>query len=239
MKSIVHKATERGHVNMGWLNSYHSFSFGHYHDPQKIHFGALRVLNDDLVSGGGGFGTHPHDNMEIVSIPLRGDLEHRDSTGRESVIRQNDVQIMSAGTGIKHSEKNHNNGEAVSFLQIWILPKELNINPRYEQKTFNPEDRQNKLLTVVAPDSDAAIWINQDAWFSLGNLDAGKKEVYPIHKEGNGVYLFVLEGSVKIGEIELGKRDAIGVWDASEITIDIVSNAELLLIDVPMNVSGN
>ncbi len=238
MKTILHKAADRGHVNFGWLDSHHSFSFGHYHDPEKVHFGALRVLNDDIVNGGGGFGTHPHDNMEIVSIPLKGDLEHKDSTGTEAVIRQNDVQIMSAGTGIRHSEKNHSEGVPVNFLQIWILPKEKDIKPRYDQKTFKPEDRQNKLLTVVAPDASSAVWINQDAWFSLGNLEAGKKEVYPIHKLGNGVYIFVLEGTVKIGDTELNKRDALGIWDTSEIEIETLTNAEVLVIDVPMEVSS-
>ena len=233
----MHKAAERGHVNFGWLDSHHSFSFGHYYDPDKVQFGALRVLNDDIVNGGGGFGTHPHDNMEIVSIPLIGDLEHKDSTGTQAVIRQNDVQIMSAGTGIKHSEKNHSDGVPVNFLQIWILPKEKDIKPRYDQKTFNPEDRQNKLLTVVAPDADSAVWINQDAWFSLGNLEAGKKEVYPVHKQGNGVYVFVLEGSVKIGDIELSKRDGLGISETSEIELETLTNAEILLIDVPMEVS--
>ena len=236
MKTIFHKAAERGHVNMGWLDSNHSFSFGHYYDPEKVHFGALRVLNDDIVHGGGGFGTHPHDNMEIVSIPLQGDLEHKDSTGREAVIRQNDVQIMSAGTGIRHSEKNHSSGVPVNFLQIWILPKEKDIEPRYDQKTFDPENRHNKLLTVVAPDADSAVWINQDAWFSLGKFDAGKKEVYPVHKQGNGVYVFVLEGSVKIGGIELNKRDGLGISEMSEIELETLTNAEILLIDVPMEV---
>ena len=222
MKTILHKAAERGHVNLGWLDSNHSFSFGHYYDPEKVHFGALRVLNDDIVNGGGGFGTHPHDNMEIVSIPIKGDLEHRDSTGREAVIRENDVQIMSAGTGIRHSEKNHSDGIPVNFLQIWILPKEKDIQPRYDQKTFKAEDRQNKLLTVVAPDAGSAVWINQDAWFSLGNFEGGKKEVYPLHKLGNGAYVFVLEGSVKIGDVQLNKRDALGISDTSEFEIEAI-----------------
>ena len=160
MKTVFHKAKNRGHVNFGWLDSHHSFSFGQYNDPEKMHFGLLRVLNDDVVSGGGGFGTHPHDNMEIVSIPLKGNLEHRDSTGRHAVIKQNDVQIMSAGTGIQHSEKNQHEGEEVRFLQIWVFPKERNIKPRYDQKTFNPVDRLNKLKTVVAPDDNDAVWIN-------------------------------------------------------------------------------
>ena len=191
MKAILHKAADRGHVNFGWLDSHHSFSFGHYNDPEKIHFGALRVLNDDVVSGGGGFGTHPHDNMEIVSIPLKGNLEHKDSIGTHAVIRQNDVQIMSAGTGIQHSEKNQHEGEEVRFLQIWVFPKEKNIKPRYDQKTFNPADRLNKLKTVVAPDDVDAVWINQDAWFSLGKFENGHIENYKIKNDGNGVYAFV------------------------------------------------
>ena len=237
MKTLLHKANERGKVNFGWLDSKHSFSFGHYHDPAKMNFGALRVLNDDIVTGGGGFGAHPHDNMEIISIPLKGDLEHKDSTGTKAVIRENDVQIMSAGTGIRHSEKNHSSGEAVNFLQIWILPKELNINPRYDQKTFDPSDRNNKLLTVVAPDAKSAVWINQDAWLSLGNYEQGKTDVYPMHKAGNGVYVFVLEGSVKIDDIILDKKDALGVWDTSEFAFKSITNAQVLLIDVPMDVS--
>ena len=234
MKTVFHKSTERGHVSFGWLDSNHSFSFGHYHDPEKMHFGALRVLNDDIVNGGGGFGKHPHDNMEIVSIPLSGNLEHQDSTGTQAVIRENEVQIMSAGTGIQHSEKNHSTGTPVNFLQIWVIPKERNIKPRYDQKSFNPGDKHNKLLTVVAPDVDSAVWINQDAWFSLGILNAGKKEVYPIHKAGNGAYIFVIQGSVKACGSELGKRDAIGIWDTSEIQLEATTDAEILVIDVPM-----
>ena len=173
MKTVLHKANSRGHNSFGWLNSYHSFSFGHYYDPERIHFGALRVLNDDTVAPGMGFGKHPHDNMEIVSIPLSGDLHHQDSTGRNEIIRQHDVQIMSAGTGIAHSEMNANKNKEVKFLQVWVLPKQMNIVPRYEQKSFNPADRQNQILTVVAPDNNEAVWINQDAWFSLASFDAG------------------------------------------------------------------
>jgi len=234
MKTILHKAEDRGHVNFGWLNSNHSFSFGHYHDPGKIHFGALRVLNDDVVSGGGGFGTHPHDNMEIVSIPLHGDLEHKDSMGTHAVIRQNDVQIMSAGTGIQHSEKNLHEGEEVRFLQIWVFPKEKNIKPRYDQKTFDRAERLNKLRTVVAPDDDNAVWINQDAWFSLGKYDAAKRETYKLRNNINGVYAFVLEGSVTIDGQQLNKRDALGISETEVIKIEIEAGAEILLIEVPM-----
>lgn len=235
MKTILHKAADRGHVNMGWLDSYHSFSFGHFHDENKIHFGALRVLNDDIINGGGGFGKHPHDNMEIITIPVKGDLEHADSTGTQSVIKQFDVQIMSAGTGIQHSEKNHNLKEAVNLLQIWIFPKEKNIKPRYDQLTFDPSNRENKWQLVVAPDDGKAIWINQNAWLSLGNFSKGFKTEYMLHKPGNGVYVFVLEGIIKIGNQVLDKKDALGVWDVKEIEITADSDSEILLIDVPMN----
>jgi redox-sensitive bicupin YhaK (pirin superfamily) len=237
MKTILHKATGRGHANHGWLNSHHSFSFGQFYDASKVHFGALRVLNDDVVSGGGGFGTHPHDNMEIVSIPLKGDLEHKDSTGRHAVIKQYDVQIMSAGTGIQHSEKNHRYNEPVSFLQIWVFPKLRNIEPRYDQKTFKPEDRQNKLQTVVAPDDDTAVWINQDAWFSLGNFTANNQTTYTIKKPGNGAYIFVLEGIITAAGQQLGKRDALGIWDTDSVEITAGAEAEILVIDVPMELN--
>jgi redox-sensitive bicupin YhaK (pirin superfamily) len=178
MNTVLHKANTRGHNSFGWLNSFHSFNFGHYYNPERMHFGALRVLNDDTVAAGMGFGKHPHDNMEIVSIPLSGDLHHQDSTGRNEIIRQHDVQIMSAGSGIAHSEMNANKDQQVKFLQIWVMPKGLNITPRYEQKSFKPEDRANQILTVVAPDNKDAVWINQDAWFSLANFEAGKNDEY-------------------------------------------------------------
>lgn len=236
MKTMLHKASERGHANHGWLDSYHSFSFAHYYDASKIHFGALRVLNDDTVKAGYGFSKHPHDNMEIVSIPLFGDLEHKDSTGRHEIIRQNDVQIMSAGSGIAHSEMNANKDKEVRFLQVWVFPKEANITPRYEQKTFDPQDRQNKVLTVVAPDDNKAVWINQDAWFSLGKFDKDFETTYTIKKKDNGIYAFVLEGEININGETLGKRDALGICETNEISIKANSNAEILLIDVPMNI---
>jgi len=238
MKTILHKAANRGHANHGWLDSYHSFSFAHFYDPTKVHFGALRVLNDDTVKAGYGFSKHPHDNMEIVSIPLSGDLEHKDSTGRHEIIKQNDVQIMSAGSGIAHSEMNANKDKEVKFLQVWVFPKEQNITPRYEQKTFKPEDRNNKIKTVVAPDDIDAVWINQDAWFSLGKMDKDFTTTYSIKNNGNGVYAFVLEGEVTINGEKLGKRDALGVWDTDKIDITANTNAEILLIDVPMKLEG-
>jgi len=236
MKTILYKASSRGNNSFGWLNSYHSFSFGHYHDPARMNFGALRVLNDDTVKEGMGFGKHPHDNMEIVSIPLSGDLYHEDSTGRNEIIREYDVQIMSAGSGIAHSEVNANKDKEVKFLQIWVLPKEKNIEPKYQQKSFKSEDRINQILTVVAPDDDNAVWINQDAWFSLANFSNGFTSNYTIHKKGNGVYAFVIKGNVSINNIELNERDGLGIDDISEITIKADSDAELLLIEVPMTV---
>jgi len=236
MKTIFHPANERGHVNHGWLDSYHSFSFGHWYNPEKIHFGALRVLNDDKVSGGTGFGTHPHDNMEIVSIPLSGDLRHQDSTGRKAVIKEGDVQIMSAGTGITHSEINHNRDQEVRFLQIWVFPKLRNIEPFYDQKSFPLDSRVNKLQTVVDPEGKDGVKINQNAWFHLGNYTHETQISYEIKMPGNGVYIFLLEGKAEAGGIELDRRDALGIWDTNKIDIDIKPDTQLLMIEVPMEV---
>ncbi len=236
MNAVLHKANTRGHANHGWLDTNHTFSFAHYYDPARMHFGALRVLNDDFVDGGKGFGTHPHDNMEIISIPLSGDLEHKDSMGNVAVIRQNDVQIMSAGTGIYHSEYNKNKDKKVNFLQIWVFPKVENIQPRYDQITFNPEDRVNKLQQIVSPlKDDEGVWINQDAWFHLGNLKKGFQTEYTIKQTGNGVYAFLMEGDVTINGQQLNKRDGFGVWDVEKISILADSDAEILVMEVPMN----
>jgi redox-sensitive bicupin YhaK (pirin superfamily) len=237
MKTILHNANERGHANHGWLDSYHSFSFAGFHDPAKIHFGALRVLNDDTVSGGMGFGTHPHDNMEIVSIPLSGDLAHKDSMGNEAIIKKGEVQIMSAGTGIYHSEKNKNHGEAVKFLQIWVFPKLRNIEPRYDQKVFLENDRKNKFQVVVSPldSTDGGVGINQNAWFSLGNFEKDVEISYEIKHEGNGVYAFVLEGEIEINGQKLSHRDALGISETDILQIKATNTAEVLLIDVPMS----
>jgi redox-sensitive bicupin YhaK (pirin superfamily) len=238
MKSILHKADTRGYAEHGWLNSYHSFSFADYHNPERVHFGALRVLNDDTVKQGMGFGKHPHDNMEIVSIPLSGDLHHKDSTGRDKIIREHDVQIMSAGSGIAHSETNANHDKDVKFLQIWIFPKEKNIEPRYEQKTFLPEDRIDQLLTVVAPDDEKAVWINQDAWFTLGKFSKDFASTYQLHKKDSGVYVFVLNGNITINDQILDARDGYGIWETEKIDIKANTEAEILLIEVPMIVKG-
>ena len=234
MKTVVHTADSRGYANHGWLKSRHTFSFAGYYDPERVHFGALRVLNDDEVAAGQGFGTHPHDNMEIVSIPLFGDLEHKDSTGRHKVIKQGDVQIMSAGTGIQHSEYNHNADQDVHFLQIWVFPKERGIEPRYEQKSYSAEDRMNKWQTVVSPQGGEAVWINQDAYFSLANLDAGETLTYKTNKAGNGVYLFVLNGEVTAAGEKLDTRDAVGVSETDSFEVKAGSYAEVLAIEVPM-----
>lgn len=237
MKTILHKANERGHANHGWLNSYHSFSFAGFYDESKIHFGALRVLNDDIVTGGMGFSKHPHENMEIVSIPLEGNLAHNDTTGRSTIIKQGDVQIMSAGSGIAHSEKNASQHLPVKFLQIWVFPKEKNIAPRYDQKTFSEANRLNIIQTIVAPDNENAVWINQDAWFSLSKMEANKTISYNIHKEGNGVYVFVLNGNIQIDKQELYDRDALGIWDTDIIQINANKDTEILFIEVPMEVN--
>ncbi|HTN46024.1 MAG TPA: pirin family protein [Flavipsychrobacter sp.] len=235
MKTILHRADERGHMNHGWLDTYHSFSFGHYHDAEKMHFGALRVLNDDYVKGGFGFGKHPHDNMEIVTIPLKGALEHKDSTGGHGIIRQYDVQRMSAGSGIEHSEFNHNKNEDVNLLQIWVFPKERNITPGYDQKTFLPQERENKLQYVIAPDVPTALKANQDTWFSLGNFNEGTQVQYELHGQDYGVYVFVIEGSATIANTTLGRRDAMGVSQTDRIQLTTGPQTELLLIEVPMS----
>jgi quercetin 2,3-dioxygenase len=238
MKTILHEANKRGHANFGWLDSHHSFSFGQYHDPEKVNFGALRVLNDDIVTGGQGFGAHPHNNMEIVSIPLYGALQHKDSTGRNEIIKQFDVQIMSAGSGITHSEFNANETESINFLQVWIMPKQRNIQPRYEQKSFLPSQRSNRFQTVVAPDDANAVWINQDAWFTLGNFEPAYITEYKLKKEGNGVYVFMIEGSVTVNGQQLNKRDAFGISDVEKLEIKSNSTTEILLIEVPMKLSA-
>ncbi len=236
LKKVIHKANTRGYADHGWLKSRHTFSFANYYDPKRNHFGLLRVLNDDIVEGGMGFGTHPHDNMEIVSIPLKGALAHRDSAGHHQVIKTGDVQIMSAGSGIAHSEYNHSETEEVNFLQIWVFPKERNIQPRYEQKTFPVSERHNRFLTVVSPEkANGELWINQDAYFSLGRFDAGQQTSYPVSKKGNGIYLFVIEGKIEIDDEVLDRRDAIGITETDSIQLKALTSSEILIMDVPMN----
>lgn len=236
MKMIIHKAVDRGGADHGWLKAKHYFSFGSYNNPKKVHFGLLRVLNDDYIAGGGAFPTHPHDNMEIVTIPFTGALKHKDSTGGEGVIKSGDIQIMSAGTGVQHSEANESKTDPVTLFQVWIFPKEKNIKPRYDQRNFTEEGRKNNWQVVVSPkEADKALWINQDARFALTKLEAGKTLSYENAFKGNGVYLVVINGSVEINNEILHKRDAAGISGTDSITIKAMEDAELLAIEVPMN----
>ncbi|WP_127141144.1 pirin family protein [Flagellimonas marinaquae] len=236
MKSVLHKAATRGHADHGWLNSYHTFSFAGYHDPERMHFGVLRVLNDDQVAPGRGFGTHPHDNMEIISIPLEGDLEHKDSMGNTTTIREGDVQVMSAGTGIQHSEYNKNSDQEVKFLQIWVFPNKRNVEPRYDQISIRDIEKENAFYQVLSPNpDDEGVWVHQDAWFHLGKFEAGATDSYHIKKEGNGVYAFILEGAVEIDGQKLDKRDGFGIWDTDSFNITSLTNSRVLLMEVPMS----
>ena len=235
MKTVLHKAKTRGHANHGWLNSHHTFSFANYYNPDRMHFGVLRVLNDDVVAGGRGFGTHPHDNMEIISIPLEGDLEHKDSMGNTAVIKSGDVQAMSAGTGVYHSEYNKQSDKEVRFLQIWVFPNKKNVDPRYDQITLDKGQLKNNFKQILSPNAnDDGVWIHQNAWFHMGDLEKGTETNYDIKDRNNGVYAFVLEGEVSINGQALEKRDGFGVWDTDQISIKADSNAKVLLMDVPM-----
>lgn len=238
MKTVIHRANTRGHANHGWLDSHHTFSFASYRDADRMHFGVLRVLNDDVVSPEMGFGKHPHDNMEIISIPLEGTLTHRDSIGNVHHISKGDVQVMSAGTGIFHSEFNESKDEQTRFLQIWLFPNKRNVEPRYDQKNFPLEERRNQLTQVLSPDkNDNGVWIHQDAWFHLGHFEAGKDTDYKTKKDGNGIYLFVLEGSVTVAGNSLQRRDGMGIWDTNGIYIHADEETEFLLMDIPMNLN--
>ncbi len=236
--TVLHKANTRGLANHGWLESRHTFSFANYHNPERMHFGVLRVLNDDRVDPGKGFGTHPHDNMEIISIPLEGDLEHKDSMGNVAVIRNGDIQAMSAGTGITHSEYNKNKDQKVKFLQIWLFPNKRNVTPRYDQISLNPAERKNKFQQILSPNpKDAGVWINQDAWFHLGTFKKGVSTDYSFKKPGNGVYAFIIKGTASIENQALESRDGFGVWNRSKISIKSTSDdTEILLMEVPMSV---
>jgi hypothetical protein len=239
MQTLLHKAATRGLANHGWLKSNHSFSFANYYNPERMHFGTLRVLNDDFVAPGRGFGNHPHDNMEIISIPLSGDLKHEDSMGNTTIIRQGDVQAMSAGTGVAHSEMNASNDEPVEFLQIWIFPKSRNVTPNYSQITLDEAALDGQLEQIVSPNpNDKGVTINQDAWFHLGHLTAGTEIDYPLKQAGNGVYVFVLDGDLTISGQALNKRDGFGVWETDAISITANTRARVLLMEVPMALPG-
>ena len=236
MNITIQRAVERGGANYGWLDAKHYFSFGGYHDPEKVHFGLLRVLNDDKIAGGGAFPTHPHDNMEIVTIPFSGALQHKDSTGGEGIIKSGDIQIMSAGTGVHHSEANASKTDEVTLFQVWVFPKKRNISPRYDQRTFPVDGRDNQWQIVVSPDEkDNALWINQDARFALTKLEAGTSIEYQNAFNGNGVYLVVINGSIEIDGKKLEKRDAAGISGTENFSVKALEDAELLAVEVPMN----
>ncbi|WP_337866860.1 pirin family protein [Ignavibacterium sp.] len=235
IKYIIHRSEERGKANYGWLDTRYSFSFSRYYDPEKMGFGLLRVLNDDIVLPSSGFGTHPHDNMEIITIILDGQLEHKDSMGNGSLISKDEVQVMSAGRGVTHSEFNPSKTDKVSLLQIWIYPKEENIKPRYDQKSFPKEERKSKLVTVASGfNENGSLYIHQNAEIKVGYFDGAETISYKIRK-GNGVYLFVIDGHIKIGDEELFRRDAIGIYDTNEFDIEVSENSEFVLLEVPMN----
>ena len=235
MKIIIHPAAERGIADHGWLKARHSFSFSSYYHPEKMQFGALRVLNDDTIAPGMGFGKHSHDNMEIITIPLSGGVKHGDSMGNEGIIKPGEVQIMSAGTGVIHSEHNASSSETLNLFQIWIMPELRNIAPRYDQKQFEVSDRSNKFQTLVSPEkSDSTLWINQQAWLSLGKFDKASSVNYNLHIPNNGVYVMVVSGELEVAGQLLGERDAIGVSDVSVIKLKFLKETEVLMIEIPM-----
>jgi len=236
MKTIIHRAGSRGHANYGWLDTRYTFSFASYHDPARVHFGALRVFNDDHIEGGGGFDRHPHDNMEITTIVLEGILEHKDSMGHTQQIRPNEVQVMSAGTGIFHSEYNANPDIPVNLFQIWVFPSVKNLTPRYDQKDFDPAQRINQWQRLVAPDEPGALMLNQKTWFSRISLSGGNRAAYTLHDKSHGVYVFIIDGSAETGGCILETRDGMGISEASEINIQAKIDSDILLIEVPMQI---
>lgn len=235
MKTVYHKADTRGFANHGWLKSHHTFSFANYYNPERMSFGVLRVLNDDQVASGMGFGTHPHRDMEIISIPLEGDLEHKDSMGTTAVIRNGEIQVMSAGTGVQHSEYNKNKDGLVKFLQIWVIPNKMNVTPRYDQISIKENEKINDFQQILSPNPyDEGVWIHQNAWFNLAKFEKGNAKEYRIHDAKNGVYVFVLKGSAKIDEQTLGTRDGFGIWETESFTLEALEDSEVLLMEVPM-----
>ena len=234
---ILHEANTRGHANHGWLNAFHSFSFANWRNPDRDNFGVLRVLNDDTVAAGMGFGTHGHDNMEIITIPLEGDLAHKDSMGNAETIRTGDIQVMSAGTGIKHSEFNPNKNLQTKLLQIWLFPKQRNVLPRYQQISLNPLDSKNKLQQILSPNpDDEGVWIHQDAWFHLGDFDNEVTTTYIRKKAGNGLYIFIISGSINVDNQTLQEKDGLGITDFETIDIKAITNSKFLLMEIPMTI---
>jgi redox-sensitive bicupin YhaK (pirin superfamily) len=236
MKTVLHTANSRGHANHGWLNAYHSFSFASWFHPDRIQFGMLRVLNDDTIAAGMGFGTHPHDNMEIITIPLEGDLAHKDSMGNSSIIKSGDIQVMSAGTGIQHSEFNPNAEHQTKLFQIWLFPKHKNVTPRYQQITLDPSLQKNNFDQILSPNpDDAGVWIHQDAWFYLSDFEANFTKKLALKKEGNGFYILTIEGEIEVNGQKLEKRDAIGIWETTEIEITANTASKFLVMEIPMD----
>ena len=233
--TVLHKANTRGHADHGWLNAYHSFSFASWYNPERVQFGTLRVLNDDTVAAGMGFGTHPHDNMEIITIPLEGDLAHKDSMGNAATIKTGDVQVMSAGTGIQHSEFNPNHDQHIKLFQIWLFPKIRNVEPRYQQITLDVTEQKNNFAQILSPNADdAGVWIHQDAWFHLSDFNKDFSKTYELKKEGNGMYVFVISGTITVDGQELETRDGLGITNFETLNIKATSDAKFLLMEIPM-----
>lgn len=236
MQTIYHAADSRGDADHGWLKSRHTFSFANYHNPARMGFGALRVINDDFVIGGQGFGRHSHRDMEIISIPLSGKLGHGDNIGNEGIIETGEIQVMSAGTGITHSEMNGDANEPVKFLQIWVIPNKMNVTPRYQQLRMDDILQPNEFNQVLSPNADdAGVWIHQNAWFSIGDFDKGATQTYDLKDPNNGVYIFVISGQVVVNGNTLDTRDGLGVWDTKSFTMDAAEDAKVLVMEVPMS----
>jgi len=233
--SVIHRANTRGNANHGWLNAWHSFSFANWYNPERVHFGALRVLNDDTIAAGMGFGTHPHDNMEIITIPLEGDLAHKDSMGNAATIKTGDVQVMSAGSGIRHSEFNPNSDQQTKLFQIWLFPNQENVTPRYQQITLDQSLQKNNFAQILSPNpEDEGVWIHQDAWFYLSNFDKDFSKELNLKKEGNGFYIMTIEGEIEVNGEKLTTRDAIGIWNTNTLEIKAVTAAKFLVMEIPM-----
>ncbi len=238
MKKVLYPSETRGKAEMAWLKARYSFSFANFYDPERLQFGMLRVLNDDVIGSGMGFGGHPHDNMEIITIPQLGSLKHKDSLGNEGIITTGEIQVMSAGTGVEHSEINASKTEPISLFQIWIFPEIKNAEPRYDQKNIQAALIANKLNTIVKPKGKAnenELWINQQAYLSLGEFSENTDLTYTLHSENHGAYIFVIDGTVRVYNEELNKRDAIGVYQTDIVNLSVSKESKVLLIEVPLS----
>ena len=233
--TVLHLANTRGHADHGWLNAYHSFSFASWYNPDRVQFGTLRVLNDDTVGAGMGFGEHGHDNMEIITIPLEGDLAHKDSIGNTETIKTGEVQVMSAGTGIRHSEFNPNANQQTKLFQIWLFPRTQNVEPRYQQITLDKSLQKNDFAQILSPNQDdEGVWIHQDAWFYLSDFDADFSKKLVLKKEGNGFYIMNIDGEIEVNGEKLEKRDAIGIWETPQLEIKAITASKFLVMEIPM-----